>query len=446
CFLLAWCYCFSVFYLHGATASVFYTLVRTFSSEDCPSKVGEKYQDHLQAKGLSIWPSTTNEYDDDLPPGFESNHFWNQSKAELPHIPQIKWECPPLFTLSDGWRVAVGEESREIYDQQKREIRVLEAIYPRAYSIPPGPSISSEVEKECYDDSLTPLVSFIPIEDQEGSVEYIEPHVKAAVTKHEDSPTNLQQYITSETSLINSQCSEKKKPVAITYSEAEVAAASALVVASMTSNEIDMDLLAEIFNDPVMIEKLIEKHRTVITTVSTPTSNSKPSTSLVQLSSPALNTTVGLLHASESSQETPSVSLLTSTLVKPATAVATSSAKPTKTRPVTRHPPSTGAVKDVDRKVIRKSDTHKEDVQRQEARDVRRSGTHKEDTQRQGLKRPRDNITMEEVKFKIQKPCKYFNSSRGCRNGSNCRFQHDVSGMSRIAKRLNVRSENTWRM
>ncbi|RDY07299.1 hypothetical protein CR513_08604, partial [Mucuna pruriens] len=103
-----------------------------------------------------------------------------------------------------------------------------------------------------------------------------------------------------------------------------------------------------------------------------------------------------------------------------ATTIATSSAKPAKTHSVTRPLPSAGAVKDVDRKVIR------------------RSGTHKEDTQRQGLKWPRANITTEEVKFKIQKPCKYFNSSRGCRNGSNCRYQHNVSGMSRIAKRLKL--------
>ncbi|RDX60426.1 hypothetical protein CR513_61431, partial [Mucuna pruriens] len=130
-----------------------------------------------------------------------------------------------------------------------------------------GPHSSPSLNGSIYDDNLTPLVSLIPIEDQEGLVEYIEPHVKAAVIKHENSPTNLQQYITSETSLINSQCSGKTKLVAITYSETEVVAASALIVASMASNEIDMDLLAEIFNDPVMIEKLVEKHRIAITLV-----------------------------------------------------------------------------------------------------------------------------------------------------------------------------------
>lgn len=32
-----------------------------------------------------------------------------------------------------------------------------------------------------------------------------------------------------------------------------------------------------------------------------------------------------------------------------------------------------------------------------------------------------------EVIFKTQKPCIYFKSSRGCRNGSNCPYQHDMS-------------------
>ncbi|RDY08875.1 hypothetical protein CR513_06843, partial [Mucuna pruriens] len=45
-----------------------------------------------------------------------------------------------------------------------------------------------------------------------------------------------------------------------------------------------------------------------------------------------------------------------------ATAIATSSAKPAKTHSVTRHPPSVGAVKDIDRKVIRRSGTYKEDT------------------------------------------------------------------------------------
>lgn len=56
------------------------------------------------------------------------------------------------------------------------------------------------------------------------------------------------------------------------------------------------------------------------------------------------------------------------------------------------------------------------------------------------------NLKPKELKSKIQKPCMYFNSSRGCRNGSSCPYQHDPSFQLRassiveaqIAKRMKV--------
>lgn len=73
--------------------------VKLFLSEDFPSIVGQKSQDHLQAKTSSMLHSSINE-PNDLPPGFESSHFLNQPKVELSNIPLIKWECPPLVILS----------------------------------------------------------------------------------------------------------------------------------------------------------------------------------------------------------------------------------------------------------------------------------------------------------------------------------------------------------
>lgn len=51
--------------------------VKLFLSEDFPSIVGQKSQDHLQAKTSSMLHSSINE-PNDLPPGFESSHFLNQ--------------------------------------------------------------------------------------------------------------------------------------------------------------------------------------------------------------------------------------------------------------------------------------------------------------------------------------------------------------------------------
>lgn len=39
--------------------------------------------------------------------------------------------------LNLTWQVVAGEESKEIEDQHQREMRVLEAYYPRISSIPP---------------------------------------------------------------------------------------------------------------------------------------------------------------------------------------------------------------------------------------------------------------------------------------------------------------------
>lgn len=39
--------------------------------------------------------------------------------------------------LNLTWQVVAGEESKEVEDQCQREMRVLEAIYPRPSSIPP---------------------------------------------------------------------------------------------------------------------------------------------------------------------------------------------------------------------------------------------------------------------------------------------------------------------
>lgn len=66
--------------------------MKLFSSEDCPVKVGLKYQDHLQAKASSMLNSIPAE--NDLPPGFEGSFSVGQSKVELPHIPRIQWKRP----------------------------------------------------------------------------------------------------------------------------------------------------------------------------------------------------------------------------------------------------------------------------------------------------------------------------------------------------------------
>ncbi|KAH1244265.1 Zinc finger CCCH domain-containing protein 6 [Glycine max] len=110
--------------------------VRLFLSEESPSQVGLNSQDHVQAKtSLLLHPDGAGS-DDILPPGFEGTHAKSQSEIKLSQIPVIKWITPPKIEVNPTWRVAVGEESTEVEDQPQREMRVLEAIYPRISSIP----------------------------------------------------------------------------------------------------------------------------------------------------------------------------------------------------------------------------------------------------------------------------------------------------------------------
>ncbi|KAJ1408807.1 Zinc finger, CCCH-type [Sesbania bispinosa] len=542
-------------------------LVKLFLSEDCPSKVSQKSQDHLQVKTSSMLPWSTNEYDDDLPPGFEGNHFLSQPKAVLSDISQIRWKCPPLFAFSNHWRVAAGEESGEKNNQKLREMRVLEAVYPRPSAIPPSPSVSFEVGAEDYDDSLTPLIPIIPIEEEESmDINGV------AVTKPVDIPNNLQSQCKASSASVPSPVCGKPVPGISPSSEADLAAASTVITAIMKSNEqgslIDMDLLLKIFNDPTMIGKLINEHRTAASPVSAssnnvtvPTSESKSVTLSVPLSRPkpevaASGTTpirtVGLLPVSGPKQATPSESFLPPTpdkqVIPPVSVSASTFDKPTTPslplfRPVsgksaesysvTLHQPpsptpstpmphmhkpgnkniphlSNGVMPTLNTQSPQQDTVLSSGVKRaaslalpsgsvnlhavanqvlstastvphqpgtgsgsgsafgvKEANYyknlIRQHGADKQDVQDsqigirhnnfQDMKSVHNIIKPGEVIFKTQKPCIYFKSSRGCRNGSNCPYQHDMSaplGASNVlvaqsAKRVKLAPEiKSW--
>lgn len=397
-----------------------------------------------------------------------------------------------------------------------------------------SPPVSLHVEEENYDDNLTPLIPIIPIEEEESAD--IKPEV--AVTKLADTTTNLKsqnlhQHI-SATFPISSQCNASSTvpssaggrlvPAITPGLEAELTAA--VVAAVSKSNQqgslIDMDLLVKIFNDPIMIEKLIKEQRTAAATVSAssnsvgiPTSRLQPATS-VPVSKPT--SAVGLLPCM-SKQATPSDSFLTPAPDKPAgtsVSMLTSAlhhlAGKSTTLPVTLHTPpapsqptsallnlmhlnknihympdgvlhtlnthppqqdtllsygvkraaplpsvssselstvplpsataklhavashmrsaastvpryqqstdSAFAVKDANyyKNLIKQHGTDKQDMQDSQI------GLHHNNSE--DFKSAHNNKTGEMI-FKTQKPCIYFKSSRGCRNGSNCPYQHD---------------------
>ncbi|KAL2348595.1 hypothetical protein Fmac_002595 [Flemingia macrophylla] len=426
--------------------------------ENCHSQVGEKSLHFLQAKTKSVRPSTADKYDD-LPPGFGDKHVNSQSKAE--HISPIEWKCSPWFALRARW--VAGEESTEKNDEKSRELRELEAFYPSISDIPPNPSVSDDVKKENYNDSLTPL---IPIEEEKS-----EKHVNNDIEESH----NLQKCVPSISSLLNSQSCENSVH-ALPYIGADLVAATAIVAAIMKINEqgnmIDSDLLLNMANDPIIIEKIIDQYRTACTPssdvcTSTPSKDvshvPKPDASSIPLPSLTLE-----IEASESESTTTTDSLLTPALHEPVTTttpfssislfraqpphkqneimpslninspqevqkretplasastgklnrVAETSASSNMHVAASSVPSQPGAEKDVKhcKTLVRKRDTDKPDEKDSGTRVCRDS------------RLPCNNIIKsKKVKTKDQIRCKFFKTSKGCRNGSHCPYKHDES-------------------
>lgn len=500
--------------------------VKLFLSEESPSKVGMKSQDHLQAKMSPLLPTSTNEYDD-LPPGFESHHFPNQSKPELPRTSQIKWECPPQFALNYKWQVAAGEESKEKDNQKLRNMRVLEALYPRPSGIPPSPSVTFEVEKENYDDNLTPIIPIIPIEEEE-SKDTIPDDV--AVTKHADMPTNLQsqnlahnipaaaKYPKSSSSNVPSSSLGKPVPAVSPRSEEDLAAAasSALAAALITSSDqcslIDTDLLLRIFNDPTMIGNLTNQHRTAATTVSVSSKSPTVSGTTLKTDKPAISPDLVLTvtptfrkpsvpsfrPVSGNSAATHSFALPIPTPTPTPSHPLRFTPTPQIHRPANKEiPPRSNVMlpnlnsytpqphavvssgvkraaplasvssREFSRVALHSVSPNQVQVQsgtngsasaKKDANYyknlIRQHGSDKQDSQignlrnnNQDLKSVNNNIIRPILK--TQKPCMYFSTPRGCRNGSNCPYQHDTSVQfaggnalgTQIAKRMKLGPE-----
>ncbi|CAK9320720.1 unnamed protein product [Citrullus colocynthis] len=456
--------------------------VTLFSSEDCPSKVGLKSCEHFQAKTSWMLPPHTFE-SNDCPPGFNNTHLGNQL-ADISDIPLIKWNCPPKFVMSCHWRVTAGEESTEIESQNFREMRLLEAIYPRASDIPPGASVSTEIESEPYNDSLTPLVPISPIEEDESEVMELD---SAAVANFSTSSVQMMasSYVqlepaimrsSIETSSVAAAAGEKPTEKLVGVGVDVVAAASAAFAVLMKSKEqgslIDTNLLIEIFSDPTMIQNLtniLPPYELISESppaaIAAPISVSKPLTGSISLPVPESNMIPklpngNLLNMSNrvlSSEITlPQVSNIAASDVKPAS-VSGRSPAPDLQKVKTTIPnggncskigavPSQANIAPVN--MVKKGQTLK-DVNYYKNL-VRQHGDQKIGLN--GNNHNHHNLNMmhemkaENLKPKNEKYCIYFNTAKGCRNGVNCQYKHGMSHNWRISNVLETRSTKRMKL
>lgn len=416
--------------------------VRLFLSEDAPSQSGLGVQDHLQAKASWLLHATGMGSDDSIPPGFGAPHPIYQYKPDITQIPPMVWKCPPKIALNPEWLVVAGEESEELAVENKRQLGVLEAIYPRHSVIPPTPFVSSEVENLHYDDSQTPLIPIIPIEDEDASEQQLETPLPIGTSVQVQLPDlgtphmlpGLRPSVKQSQSIAVHPASTLlpgEKPAVGSLPGAEpdvVAAAAAAFTAIMKSSEegslIDRDLLIKILSNPSMMEKLVAEYgvpkQAQLPTgpASAPPSLPAISTGSASLPPPRINITAPHPQINPQTYPMPNVVLPLSLNRQP------SPVPPLRSNFSSGAPP----VKDIN---YYKSLIQQHGEEKQETLDrnpVQHASYNSNFVGANGLNVVRhSSMHQKDAKLKFPKPCAYFNTPKGCRHGASCLYQHDSS-------------------
>ncbi|KAH0921960.1 hypothetical protein HID58_021978 [Brassica napus] len=341
--------------------------VRLFISEDSPSQVGSESQDHFQAKSSGAAHLS----DDNLPPGFGGMLSPNESQIKLSDIPVIKWNC-----------------------SNRRELRVLEAFYPGASSIPPNPSVPADVDTSDYDDQQTLVIPILVVEDDDVATD-------TASELPTQSGVDVQSITNENTSTSSS----------LPAASEIMAALSALSNSKEQGGSmIDKDLLIKILSNPKMVENLVTNCGSSAGSVSSNASHEAKGVV-------ATATTPACSNGQYNPQ--PAVAHIPPPMVylPPARSNQSNYGAPP--------PPAKDAS-------YYKSLIQQHGGERQEAPPppVQHLGGYRYSQPGAGGGGPNPEIVSNrprDSKPKIMKPCMYFNTSRGCRNGANCLFQHDAT-------------------
>ncbi|KAL8127108.1 zinc finger CCCH domain-containing protein 6-like [Apium graveolens] len=233
--------------------------VKLFLSEESPSLIGSSAQDQLQAK---TWANSKGaESVDKLPPGFDGTNPAYAFHNKFSKIPIIKWQCPPKFVFDHVWQVVAGEESKEVDCQNQRVMRVLEAVYPRLSAIPPNPSLPTRQE-DSHDSNLnTPLVPITPIEEEEGdavadaSFSSISVNTAPTCSQSQLSAPGVHGLVSSSMNKPNPSANFILPSETALGVEPDIVAAAYTALTALMADNIDPDLLISILRDPNIMKK-----------------------------------------------------------------------------------------------------------------------------------------------------------------------------------------------
>ncbi|XP_016470857.1 zinc finger CCCH domain-containing protein 6-like isoform X1 [Nicotiana tabacum] len=460
--------------------------VRLFLSEDSPAQVGLGAQDHLQAK--ISWPLHAGVLvsDDNLPPGFEGAQPASLWKNKLAQIPVIKWTRPPSFVLATKWRVVAGEESNEMEVQKQREMRVLEAIYPRESSIPPNPSMVPG-EETLHNEQNTPVIPITPVEEEEVA----DPSFGTVLPSN---AVSSKAQVMQSGVLLSNKSAGNNLPVPGISSAGVVpgvepdvvAAAQAALTALMADNGqgnlIDHELLIKILSDPKIVGQLVTQQGAGTSSHSVPPTstqnmsaasnmpNPRPQASSISAPPQAVVSRAdpSLVHTGRA--DTPAVPVSRTELVMPSVAGASNgpfhsapsrigpipSLRPRVPEVVSAPLPSVGAP-------VASVSTPSSSMPVPVARDInyyksliQQHGGERQETLPQYSNRNNQHLgsvqesinssNHRDSKPKIMKPCIYFNSSKGCRHGVNCAYLHDASSQQRVGSLPEVQNSKRMKM
>ncbi|XP_057783996.1 zinc finger CCCH domain-containing protein 6-like [Salvia miltiorrhiza] len=176
-----------------------------------------------------------------------------QLEKKISHIPQIKWKCPPKFALNTGWHVVSGEESQEAEAQKCTESADLTTIPPCLFT----PLL---VEVDCHDNSETPIIPIIPIEEMAAEMPFDTSGQPLASCPSVSGDLPVSQSDPSESE--DQSVHGKSLPHILHGLESgdlEIAVAAAATVAAVmkSKDHIDTGLLIKFLSDPKMIKKLM---------------------------------------------------------------------------------------------------------------------------------------------------------------------------------------------
>ncbi|GJS95353.1 ataxia telangiectasia mutated family protein [Tanacetum coccineum] len=319
-----------------------------------------------------------------------------------------------IFVIDSTWQVAAGEESKELEVENQREMRVLEAVYPRASSIPPNPASAMGAEESShYNDQHTPIIPITPIEDEDMT-----PDTSSSVTPPATSVASH-----SANGMVPSGMTHGVEPDVMT---AAYTALNAAMSNTTQASLIDPNLLMKILSNPTLIEQLVSNHG--------PSTSSQPLSQPPAVSSPNPPLSV---HA-----RPPHIPFST----------ATSSNGPAHYQPPNRAGtvhvpvPASVSVSSLQQQQPPQEMNPRKDINYYKSLIQQHGGENPEPANSNVINSNNNSQKTRDTKSKSMKPCIYFNSSRGCRNGASCVFQHDSSSQQRVSSLPETQSAKRMKM